>query len=89
MVEIYRGHARSATCWPTAWDDFTPEHPERTPWHQPSGQRVELAYTANVAVVCLDRADREQLHGLGRPSWEQDWLELTDWMPVGWGVSPP
>lgn len=69
-----------------AWDEFTPEHPERRPWRQPTLRGVELAYTGNVAVVRLERADTVELHGLGRPSWEQDWLEPTDWTPAGWGV---
>jgi hypothetical protein len=71
-----------------AWGDFTPEHPGRAPWLQPMRGRVELAYTGNVVTVPLGVADRVCLHGLDRPSWSQDELEPTDWMPVGWGVAP-
>lgn len=69
-------------------EDFVPEHPNRAPWHQPTLRGVELAYTGNVAVVRLDCADRAELHGLDRPSWERDDLEPTDWTPIGWGVAP-
>jgi hypothetical protein len=66
--------------------DFEPEHPGRAPWHKPTLRRVEIAITDNRAVVNLAVADRERLHGLNRPSYERDWLEPYDWMPVGWGV---
>ena len=68
--------------------DFTPQHPFRPPWHRPTLRSVEHAATGNVAVVRLERADGVELHGLDRPSYEQDDLEPTDWMPIGWGVSP-
>jgi hypothetical protein len=71
-----------------ALGDFTPEHPNRPPWHRPTLRGVEVAYTGNVAVVRLDRADRVELHGLDWPSDERDELEPTDWMPVGWAAAP-
>jgi hypothetical protein len=68
--------------------DFTPAHPERRPWHQPTLRGVELASTGNVASVPLAIADRVHLHGLDAPSWDRDWLEPTDWMRgPGWGVA--
>lgn len=67
--------------------DFTPEHPRRAPWHQPTLRRVEVAHTGNFAVVNLRKADRAQLRGLDRPSWDRDHLEPFDWTPAGWGVS--
>jgi hypothetical protein len=70
-----------------SWDHFTPEHPNRRPWLQPALRRVEVAYTGNVLTVPLAVADRVQLRGLGRPTNEQDWLEPTDWMTVGWSVA--
>jgi hypothetical protein len=72
-----------------AREDFTPEHPTRRPWHQPTLRGYELASTGNVAVVNLKHADQAQLRNLGVPSWEQDWLEPGDWTPTGWGVAPP
>jgi hypothetical protein len=69
--------------------DFTPAHPDRRPWHQPTLRSVELASTGIVATVPLAIADRVHLHGLDQPSWERDWLEPTDWMRgPGWGVGP-
>jgi hypothetical protein len=68
-------------------EDFTPAHPRRAPWHQPTIRRYQLASTGNVAVVPLEVA-RVCLRRLGRPSWEQDWLEPADWTRAGWGVAP-
>jgi hypothetical protein len=49
----------------------------------------EIASTGNRAVVRLDLADRVHLHGLDQPSWLRgEYDEITDWMPVGWGVPP-
>jgi hypothetical protein len=74
----------------TAWDDFTPEHPRRAPWHQPTLRGVEVAYTGNVVVVPLHEADTAKLQRLDRPSDERDWLEPGDWMAgPGWGMPPP
>lgn len=70
-----------------AFGDFTPEHPNRPPWHRPTWRDVGVTYTGNVAVVRIERADGVELHGLDGPSYEQDELEPTDWMPVGWGVA--
>ena len=70
-----------------AWGDFVPARPDRPPWHQPRALAVDHAYTGNVVTVPLVIADRVQLHGLDRPSYNQDWLEPQDWFPVGWGVS--
>jgi hypothetical protein len=73
----------------SARDDFVPAHPERRPWHQPSldYSRLEIAVTDNRATVNLAYADRVQLLGLDRPSYERDWLEPGDWMRgPGWGV---
>lgn len=70
------------------WGDFVPEHPGRAPWWQPRLYPVQPAYTGNIVTVPLVRADRAELHDLDRPSHEQDWLEPTDWMPVGWAVAP-
>ncbi len=67
--------------------EFEPRDPTRPPWAQPSLRGVEHAYTGNVAVVPLERADRVQLHNLDRPSDERDDLEPFDWTPAGWGVS--
>ena len=67
--------------------DFTPEHPRSPVWHQPTLRKVEVAYTGNVAVVPLEVADRAHLQHLDRPSHEQDYLEPSDWMPAGWGVT--
>jgi hypothetical protein len=67
--------------------DFTPAHPNRPPWHQPTLREVQLVSTGNVATVPLALADRVYLHGLDAPSWERDWLEPGDWMRgPGWGV---
>jgi hypothetical protein len=44
---------------------------------------VQLAITDNRATVNLACADRVQLHGLDRPSYERDWLEPFDWTPAG------
>lgn len=68
--------------------DFTPEHPKRAPWQREQLDRVELASTGNVAVVNLAVADRVHLHGLDRPSYEQDWECPEDWTRQGWGVAP-
>ena len=68
--------------------DFTPERPERAPWHQTTLRHFELASTGNLATVRLERAANVHLHGLDRPSWDQDWLEPSDWTPAGWGVAP-
>lgn len=68
--------------------DFVPEHPRRAPWQREQLDRLEHAYTGNVATVNLAVADRMHLRGLGRPSWEQDWLEPSDWTRAGWGVAP-
>ena len=67
---------------------FTPKHPQRRPWHQPTLGHVEVAFTGVVAVVPLEIADRVELHGLGRPSWEQDWDCPEDWTRQSWGVAP-
>jgi hypothetical protein len=72
-----------------AFYDFVPEHPERAPWHRERLDRVEHAYTGNVAVVNLAAADRVKLRNLDSPSWDQDWLEPGDWRRgPGWGVPP-
>ena len=70
-----------------AWQDFTPAHPERPPWHRPQLGRVELAYTDDVVTVPLEIADRVRLHGLDRPSWEVDDMLFEDQLPASWGVS--
>jgi hypothetical protein len=72
----------------TAIPDYEPEHPERAPWQREQLDRVQHAYTGNVVVVNLKLADRVHLRGLDRPSYEQDWLEPSDWTPAGWGVAP-
>jgi hypothetical protein len=67
--------------------DFTPAHPSRAPWHQPTLRGFELASTGNLAEVPLVVADRVHLQGLEAPSWDRDDLEPTDWMRgPGWGV---
>jgi hypothetical protein len=70
--------------------DFTPAHPERAPWHQPTLDytRLDFAVTDNRVAVPLGIADRVQLHGLERPTHERDWLEPFDWTPAGWGAGP-
>ena len=65
-----------------AWPDFVPERPERRPW-QRSHPRFELAHTGNVVTVPLRIADRVTLHGLDRPSFEQDEF-FEDWTREGW-----
>ena len=67
--------------------DYQPEHPDRPPWWQPRSVVDEVASTGNVAVVRLERADRVELHGLDRPSYEQDWDCPEDWTRQSWGVS--
>jgi hypothetical protein len=68
--------------------DFTPAHPNRPPWHQPTLREVELVSTGNIVTVPLVLADRVRLHGLEAPSWDRDDLEPTDWMRgPGWGVA--
>ena len=67
-----------------ALGDFTPEHPNRPPWHRSTLRDVEVAYTGNLCTVRLERADRVQLVGLDRPSYERDELELSDWLAIGW-----
>ena len=69
--------------------DFTPEHPERPPWTQPTWRPVEVAATYNAVTVPLIAADRVQVHGIGRPTDLRDDLEPTDWTPAGWGVATP
>ena len=69
--------------------DFTPQHPNRAPWHRPTLRYVEVAITDNRAVVPLAIADRVQLRGLDRPTGWRDDLEPLDWTPAGWGVSAP
>lgn len=68
--------------------DFEPERPESAPWHQPTLDHVELAYTGITHIVPLVVADRVHLHGVGYPTHEQDELEPGDWMPVTWGLPP-
>lgn len=68
--------------------DYVPEHPQRAPWQREQLERVEHAYTGNLAVVRLERAGRVHLHGLDRPSYEQDWECPEDWTRQGWGVPP-
>ena len=68
---------------------FVPESPDRHPWHQPTLGPVQVASTGNVITVPFRVADRAHVHGLGRPSWEQDFLEPFDWTPAGWGVASP
>jgi hypothetical protein len=73
-----------------AWEDFTPAHPERRPWHQPTldWARLEIVATDNRATVNLAVADRVHLHHLERPTGDRgDELEPGDWMRgPGWGV---
>ena len=69
-------------------DGFTPQHPDRHPWAQPTLDHVELAYTGDVVTVPLVIADRVTLHGLDHPTWAQDWTEPGDWLPQSWGVAP-
>jgi hypothetical protein len=72
-----------------AWGDFTPTHPERRPWHQPTldYSRVDWAITDNRREVNLAVADRVRLQGLEWPTYERDDLEPGDWMRgPGWGV---
>jgi hypothetical protein len=71
-----------------AWGDFTPEHPQRAPWHQLSLDGVDVAITDNRVTVPLACAHRAQLHRLERPTYVRDDLEPLDWTPAGWGVSP-
>lgn len=71
-----------------AMDDFTPQRPDRPPWHQPTLTHVEHAYTGTVLTVPLIIADRVHLHGVGRPTDWQDDTELADWLPITWGVPP-
>lgn len=70
-----------------AWQDFTPAHPNRPPWHRAQFGRVEVAYTGDVAVVPLEVADRVRLHGLDRPSCDVDDMLFEDQLPASWGVS--
>jgi hypothetical protein len=72
-----------------AWGDFTPAHPNRPPWHQPTldYSRADWAITDNRATVNLAVAGRKKLQGLDRPTYERDDLEPGDWMRgPGWGV---
>jgi hypothetical protein len=66
--------------------DFTPERPERAPWHQPTLGDVEIVVTDNRRRVNLAVADRVKLRGLERATYARDDLEWFDWTPAGWGV---
>ena len=70
-----------------ATGDFAPERPNRPPWHQPRDLPYEHASTGNVVTVPLKCADTAELHGLERPSYEQDWECPEDWTRQSWGVS--
>lgn len=68
-----------------SYRDFTPTRPDRPPWlPQDVSVTYDLAYTGVVAVVPLKVADRVALHGLDRPSWDEDGVEPGDWTRAGW-----
>ena len=69
--------------------DFSPSTRSAAVAAADSSTRVEHAYTGNVAVVRLERAGRVELHGLDRPSYEQDWDCPEDWTPAELGRRPP
>jgi hypothetical protein len=68
--------------------EYVPEHPERAPWQREQLDHVEHAYTGNIIIVPLKFADRVHLHGLDRPSWDQDPDTPEDWTRESWGVAP-
>jgi hypothetical protein len=69
----------------TSAEDFTPEHPRRPPWLQPTVRSIEYASTGDVATVPLAKADRANLHGLGRREREQP-EDYEDIVSSSWGV---
>ena len=61
-----------------SFGDFTPQHPSRHPWTQPSHRPVEHAYTGITHIIPLGIADRVHLIGVDRPTTLQDWTEPED-----------